>query len=739
MDLIYFFKVLFRKKWIILGLSLLAVIATFFFKMGKQDLYVSQAQYSTGFTAEKVRMIDGSSGIDIYTADVKFNNVIETFKSPRVINTIGYKLLLHDLQNPAKAYRKLSEKQMKSPLYKAVNKDSAMRAIQNAILTNKLLSSNTEKERVLVEYFELYGYSYDALMGGLVIERVGRTDYLDISFYSENPELSSVVVNSMGQEFINYYRSISSQRTEDGAESIKKIVTDQQNKVDSLGQKLLTEKKKQGSIDPVSLSTSAMEAVKELETALASEKSKQNEHLNRKQYLTTRLNELTGGATTTTTTTGGGTEEVIRLTNKKNDLVAELARKGGSDPVMEKQIADLRADIAKATRAASGGSRNNPNKDKDINDLKMQIAEEDALYRAASSTIADYTSRISKYSGMATSAPVGSDVIISGIQSRIDLENAALGNAMGKLNQAVGLVKDDPTANFIQTGIGQPAIGPESKKTLLTMIVAGMSMFFLASVIFLLMEVFDPRVKTPSLFKKQVKLNLVNTLNKVSLKEASEQEIVKNDYEGKKHSKEIFFKNSVRKLRFELLKNPKKVYLITSTQQGAGKSTIIDALATSLVMSKKKVLIIDLNFGNNSITRKYSPDVLIQNIAGKLNQETSLANQKVWSKTPVEGLSVIGCESGSQTPSEALYNIDMKSFFEKLTEHFDYVLVEGAALNDVVDSQELAIYSDAVFTVFSANNSITPADEKSIRFISSLGEKNKGTVLNNVLKDNLDF
>lgn len=737
MDLIYFFKVLFRKKWIILGLSLLAVIATFFFKMGKKDVYVSQAQYSTGFTAEKVRMIDGSSGVDIYAADVKFNNVIETFKSPRVINTIGYKLLLHDLTEPAKAYRKLSEKQMKSPLFKAVNKDTAIRAVQAAILGNKLLGSNTEKEKLLLEYFELYGYHYDGLMGGLSIERVGRTDYLDILFYSENPELSAVVVNSMGQEFINYYRSISSQRTVESAESIQKIVTDARNRVDSLGEKLLNEKKKQGSIDPVSLSTSAMEAVKELETALASEKSKQNEHLNRKQYLTSRLNELTGGASTTTTNTGGNAEEIIRLTNKKNELVAELSRKGGEDAALEKQIADLRAEISKAQRAGSGSR--NPNRDKDINDLRMQIAEEDALYRAASSTIADYTSRISKYSGMATSAPVGSDVIISGIQSRIDLENAALGTAMGKLTQAEGLVKDDPTANFIQTGIGQPAIGPESKKTLLTMIVAGMSMFFLASVIFLLMEVFDPRVKTPSIFKKQVKLNLVNTLNKVPLKNASEQDIVQNDYEGKKYSKEIFYKNSVRKLRFELLKNPNKSYLITSTQKGSGKSTIIDAVAASLVMSNKKVLIIDLNFANNSITKKYSPEVLIQNIAGKLNLETPLANQKVWSKTPIEGLSVIGCETSTQTPSEALAGVNMETFLAKLKEHFDYVLIEGAALNDVVDSQELAMYSDAVFTVFSANNAITAADEKSIRFIASLGDKNKGTVLNNVLKDNLDF
>ena len=158
MDLIYFFKVLFRRKWIILGLSLLSVIAAFVFLLYKKPLYMSQAQYSTGFTAEKVRLVDGSSGIDIYTADVKFNNAIETFKSPKVINTIAYKLLLHDLQNPAKAYRKLSANQMESPVYKAVNKDTAIKILKKKISENGLLSSTTDADKILVEYFKLYKY-----------------------------------------------------------------------------------------------------------------------------------------------------------------------------------------------------------------------------------------------------------------------------------------------------------------------------------------------------------------------------------------------------------------------------------------------------------------------------------------------------------------------------------------------------------------------------------------------------
>ena len=733
MDLIYFLKVLFRKKWIILALSFLAIVAAFFFKLSKQELYVSQAQYSTGFTAEKVRMIDGSAGVDMYAADVKFSNVIETFKSPRVINAIGYKLLLHDMQDSNKAYRTITKKQKESDLFKAVNKDSAKVKIQDALNHNRQLSSATTNDRILIEYFQLYGYDYESLMDALTIERVGRTDYLDIYFRSENPYLSAVVVNAMGQEFLNYYRGLSSQRTEESAEGIKKIVTAQQSRIDSLGKKLYNEKVKQGSIDPVSLSTSAMETVKELETKLAEEKSKQNEHLNRKKYLQDRLNVLEAGSNSGSVSS----EEIIRLTNKKNDLVAELARKGGDDAALERQINDLRTEINIKSSRVGGG--NNAAKNKEIIDTKMAISEEDALLQAANSTIADYTSRIRKYTGMANTAPVGSDVIISGMQSQLDLELAQLGIMKDKFTQAEGLVKDDPTTNFIQTGIGQPAIGPESKKTLLTMIVAGMSMFFLSSVIFLLMEVFDPRVKTPSIFKKHIKLPLVNTLNRIPLKAASEQEIVLNDYTGKKYTREVLFKNNMRKLRFELLKSTDKVYLFTSTQQGVGKSTVIDALAASLVMSNKNVLIIDLNFGNNSITRKYNPGTLIQKIAGKLNLGTSLSNQKIWSKTNMEGLSVIGCESGNLTPSEALHNVDIALFLEKLKEHFDFILIEGAALNDFADSQELAVYADAVFTIFSANDALSAADEKSVKFIATLGSKSKGIVLNNVLKENINY
>ena len=737
MDLIYFFKVLLRKKWIIGSLSLLAIMAAFFFLRNKKDVFKSQAQYSTGFTAEKVRLVDGSSGIDIYTADIKFNNVIETFKSPKVINAIAYKLLYHDLANPPAAYIRLSEKSKASDLYKTVNPDTAIFILRETITQNKLLSSNTEKEKVLIEYFKLYGYDYDNIRAHLLIERVGRTDYLNITYWSENPNLSALVVNAMGAEFLNYYKNLSSQRTKENAGEIKAMVTAQQKNIDSLGKLLYNEKVKQGSIDPVSLSTSAMETVKELESRLAEEKSKQNEHLNRKKYLVDRFNILQAGSTPSGSSVSN--EEVIALINKKNNLAAELARKGGKDPALERQISDLRIEINLKASVASS-KKDNSGRTKEIENLKAQINEEDALLSAANSTIEDYTVSIRKYTNIANTAPAGSDVTIAGIKSKLDIENAMLSTVTEKYYKAEGLAKDDPTTNFIQTAVGQPALGPEPKKTMMTMILSGLSMFFLSSVIFLILEVFDPRTKTPALFRKQVKLNIAGILNNIPLKKTTEQEILMADYMGKKYSRQIFYKNNIRKLRYEFLNSPNKIFLITSTQKQAGKTTVIESVAVSLLLSKKRVMILDLNFGNNTITQKHNPPVFIQDIGEVIKYDILLKNQSLLqTHASIDGLHIIGCREGNFTPSEALHNLNLEQFLKLLKDEFDFILIEGAALNDFTDSRELAAYAEEVFTVFSAASSVSHVDNKSIQFIESLGEKNKGAILNNVQLENIIF
>jgi Mrp family chromosome partitioning ATPase len=271
------------------------------------------------------------------------------------------------------------------------------------------------------------------------------------------------------------------------------------------------------------------------------------------------------------------------------------------------------------------------------------------------------------------------------------------------------------------------------------MLLSGMAMFFLTSVVFLLIEIFDDRLKTPLLFKKQLNTDKLNILNDVPLNKISEHDLIFNDYEGKKFDREILFKNSVRKLRFELLNSENKLYLITSTQKGTGKTTVIESLAASLVLSKKKVLMIDLNFDNNSLTQKYDPDCSIEDVADKINYNIPIVGQRIWSSTSQEGMYIIGCRQGNLTPSEVLYKLDLDEFLTLLKSEFDFILLEGAALNNFADSQELSKYADAVITVFSASSAINHTDTYALKFIASLKEKNTVTILNKVLKENINF
>ncbi|MDQ6844898.1 MAG: Wzz/FepE/Etk N-terminal domain-containing protein [Bacteroidota bacterium] len=730
MDLLYFLRVLYRKKWIIFFLTFLALVAAFVFLLFKKPLYESVAQYSTGFTADKVKLTDGSSIADLYTADTKFDNVIETFKSPRVLGMISYKLLLNDLENPAKPYRHLTDKQKQSAIYKSVNKEAAMQILRNKISKGELLRSDDEAEKRLLELLKLYNYDYAGLTKYLFIVRVEKTDYLDIVFRSENPELSAWVVNAMGTEFLNYYQNLNFQRTEENVQNIKELEKLQAKKVDSLSNVLLAEKQSQGTIDPVSRSTSAMETVKDIEGKLAEEKSKYDEHYNRLQYLQNNLKTIQSA----TGNLSGNNSEVVKLMDKQHKLEADLIAKGGNDADLQRQIKDIRAEINQ--KSNSGVSKAKATED--ISELQNKINEEDALMKAAQSTITDYNAKIRYYMGLTNVNP-GSNVKIDVIRDKLDLEQKQLANIKDKLNQAEGLSKDDPTANFKRTLLGQPAVEPEPKKSIITMGISGVSMFFLSSFIFLFLEIFNASIKTPYGFEKLVKLKLISVINSIRLKSKNVSEIMLDEGNENPGSSENLYKNNIRKLRYELGVSGIKTFLFTSTQRKTGKSTIIEALAYSFLLNKKKVLIMDLNMHNNTLTQKFNANILIQDLSEKINPNLSLAMQGVTGNTLMENLDIIGCKEGSLTPSEALFKLDMASLIRFLEEKYDFIFIEGSSLNNYADSKELVQYAGGVVSVFSAEYAVTQTDKSSIQFLQGLKEKNLGAVLNNVLPENLNF
>lgn len=730
MDLLYLFRVLLKRKWLILILSALAAVATFFLVLKQKDSYQSVAQYSTGFTEEKIRLADGTTAVDLFTADSKFNNVIETFRSPRVIGMLSYRLLIHDLENPSRAFRTIKDQEKRQSLEKKLKSDSLVKVIRKKISRSEQISPTNEADKDTYEYLKVYGYDYKSLNEMLSISRVARTDYLNIVFSSEHAELSAFVVNTLGSEFLNYYQNLSSERTQTSATNIQSLINQQQLRIDSLNFLLRGAKVKQGAVDPVTMSKTAMETVTGLESDLAASTSEYNQHKFLYNTYKTQLDELlkiSGG--------NSNSQTIINLKTRRDNLAANNSRLSIPDPDITREIADLDNQIRILSSSSSGSSAKSKER---LQDLQNKANEEYALMEGASSTVNILTQRINYYNGKSNINP-GSIVDINALEKQLEIESDQLATLRERYNQAEGLVRDDPTSNFKQTLVGQPAVEPVPKNKLLKTGLAGAVTMSLLALLIIFTELFDSRVKTPSQFQKQLPGRLLGFINAINLKKAFLDELMTQELDASRNRKEYLFKNYIRKLRHEVVQSGKKIILITSTQVGTGKSTLAQVLAYSYLLSKKKVLLLDMNFNHNTLTETFHPANNITDLDLDNKLPASELVRTLVCATSFENLYAIGCNQSSATPSETINLEKFGHLLHYLREEFDVVLVEGPSLNERADTQELISLCEGIITVFSADHAIGATDLKSFRIFSGVGDKNLGAILNKVQTENINF
>jgi Mrp family chromosome partitioning ATPase len=259
--------------------------------------------------------------------------------------------------------------------------------------------------------------------------------------------------------------------------------------------------------------------------------------------------------------------------------------------------------------------------------------------------------------------------------------------------------------------------------------------------VFVFIAYFDSSVRTPAIFAKQIKLNLISMINFMSMRNKSYAEIFtrREDLEQSRNKSDMsVFKESFRKLRYEIEVSNKKIILFASTKKGQGKTTIIQCLAHIFSLSKKRILIIDTNFCNNDLTVQMNAPALIEQLEyHKASGKTPTEHVFEHAKKSSEGeIYIIGSEPGNYTPEEILPSENILQYLQELKNDFDYIFLEGPPLNDFSDAKELSGYAEGVVGVFSATDMIRQIDKESIRFFKDLKEKYIGSILNMVdLKD----
>ncbi len=724
MDFIYLLRVLLKRKWIIIGATILAAGLAYFFSRDDQKKYRSSAQVSTGYAIKEIISINPD--FDPFAADTKFNNAIVTFTSDPVLSLLSYKLILHDLTAPV-PFRKLTDRQMETDAYKQVNIEEAKQVFRNKLDSMTMLTSYKPDERKLLEFLHLYGFDHKTISKYLSIYRLQRTDYLQIDFLSENPELSAFVVNNVFDEFLRYTTSVNRVRTTESVDTLKSVMERKKLELDFKNASL----SKYGIVEEgITVSTATVAG--DLRTTLQDEKSKKNQKEAELRRVKQKLANLESGPSNVKVQINN--EELLQAQKAAADARLEWEN-DKSDKTKEtsylrlnKLYLDLRRD-ANADRSPT--ERTGETKD----DLLDKKADLESQIQGYNTSIGSYQSQINQLDAdVSTLSSRGQTV--ETLKKERDLANKEYIDAKTRYNDAIDIGGSSLT-NFRQTVFGQPAIEPEPSKRLLIVAMAGGAVFVTTVLFIIFLTYLDASIKTPIIFSKNVNLKLISLVNFMDLKNKNLADIVAN----KNHldpttdrSKFNAFRESIRKLRYEIESTGKKVFLFTSTKKGQGKTTLIQALAYSMSLSKKKILIIDTNFCNPDLTAQLHADPILEKIIPyKANGTTLVEQVKKFSKDIGAGtVFAIGSEGGDYTPSEILPRENLLHHLQALTAEFDYIFLEGPPLNDFSDSKELAQYVDGVIAVFSAGHIIKQIDKQSIAFFRELNGKFCGSILNMV-------
>jgi succinoglycan biosynthesis transport protein ExoP len=257
----------------------------------------------------------------------------------------------------------------------------------------------------------------------------------------------------------------------------------------------------------------------------------------------------------------------------------------------------------------------------------------------------------------------------------------------------------------------------EPSKKMLLIILGGVISFAFCVIVLFGMFFFDDTVKEPADLVNRTHLPLLGHLNTVmgSLD-------LKKLWDVEHRDKMRLFKELIRSIRFEVDQELRgeKVLGITSLANHEGKTVLAISLAYSYSMINKKVLLIDGNFDNPTISNTVQPKVYLEDYF-KNNPD----NYQAFNTT-----NVMGTRGGDVTLLELSDENFIRSKFNELKTKYDIIIIETPPLSSLNKSKEWLLFANKTIAVFEANKVISKWQKDDINYLKNLNGKFAGWVLN---------
>jgi len=746
---------IFNIKWVMLiCVPLLSVLGAYYFISNMDKKFKSTAQLETGFTKDDAVKLNDSPTTP-FDVNTNFNNIIESMNSVQVLTLVSYRLIQHDLE-AEQTFRDFDSKKGEGPLEdEEILKSKAM--FQDRLEKIKTLNLFDPNDQLLYRILKGYGYDHETLAKSINIHRLAASDYIAIDGASEDPFLSALMVNALCQEFIRYNKTLKTDRSSESLDFLENIVVDKKKILDEKTKALNDYKLDNNVFNHDSENKSKYALITDYELKREREASELNGYK-------LSLNSVDNSIQQKKSTLGKLNQDEIQVVNQRIvDLKRQISDLQNADPVANKsRIARLREDLQIENSRVEAVNDNKTSQEdlkqleKQHEDLKLKVEIAQADLANIDLSLKRLRSEVSNNSSKQFNT--------SDFEREVNLASTEYISAQDKYNTAKNksMIIGSSIRQILE---GQPSYEPEQTDEPLWLGMIGAGSFFGTLIIIFLVNVIDPNIRISSRLEKSTGLKNIGSVNILKSKDFNMREIFNDRTANKEYE---VFSHFLRKLRYEIQSSEGKVFLITSTQIKSGKTFLIISLSYALSLVSKKVLIIDTNFRHNSLTKALLPRgrgenkkllrkallfeeeedelLLEEGKDGSVVQDEddavarmqkSRARASIISKTRFIGVDIIGNVGGRDSPSEIMAGRDFKEMINNLSQQYDYVLMEGPALNDYSDSKELIEFSDRVIPVFRADAALSNMDKESLKYLKSINGRLMGTVLNNVNMKNL--
>jgi succinoglycan biosynthesis transport protein ExoP len=709
MELSSYLALLGRYKFTIIIIVLASVIGSYFLVKNLPDEYISSTQIATGIVDASKHLLDKDANAAAQQEQVnqEFNNLQEILKLKKLIDNVSYQLIIHDLSNP-NPFRKLNH-QFKNLSQPAIT--HALIVFRQKLQNGEPLSLYDKDENGLNELLISMKYDERSLRKDLIIERDVESDFITVSYASENPQLSAFIVNALCKEFLDYYTVNVKQSETNAITFLSNLLDEKRNALNEKKAELQQYKISNGILNLDDQSRTINEQINNYEDKkLQAEKDiasyngaikSIDDRFNPKDraYIESSISKYNQGVT--------NTEEQLHILN-------DQYVHSGFDPKYKPAADSLQKQLTDEINTGSDKYITNPLVAKD--DLVRQKMTLEVSRDLAKYSVVSIEKELGELRGkFARLVPF--DAVVKTFEYDINTASQEYLDVLNKYNQTN--LESNFSIKLAQVEPATPNTAEPSKKMLLIAL-SGLVSLVLCMLVLFVFYYLDDTIKEPIDLVNKTQLPLLGVLNTIPGKPD-----LKKLWDVENRQKMQQYKELLRSVRFEIDQELKgeKILAITSLGRGEGKTLLATSLAYSYSAINKKVLLIDGNFNNPTVSTTVQP---------KLFVEDYFRNNSYIEKDN-SAISVLGNRGGDITLLEINDEKNIRHDLDELKSRYDIILIDLPPLDSLNKSKEWILFANKTIAVFECNKNIPRSQSQYIDYLKNLNHKFAGWVLNKAI------